>query len=340
MGKKPRNIVLTQLILAVLVLLFLFIINLIYQMFWGAVYYSTAPAEIKYKFIWDVQLISPILFAIFIALSYTILVYSPIGISISKSNLGIREIMTEEEYTYFGMLHDEVFQNIKAKFPNAIKRKIYMFESSDINAFCLNAGFDIAIHRGSTQTFNDEEMKALIAHEYGHSYYRDGFYSTLFLGFEYGAKLMFLWPFISRFHIFQNILGSGSLFSMAWYLVLIFLFASLIIWVFKICLFPFKICLILLCRLMGTDYDTFVSRTAEYSQLLFIQNVIFMFMSKQQEYRADEFACYIGYQYGMESILHIFYEINYQPLFGVLDKVFTEHPITAKRIANVEKFRT
>lgn len=342
--QKPRNIASYQVLLVVAIIVFLWVTNVISQTIWGLFYYVSEMfrggfGESRYYQAFEFHFLVPVLVGIVVAVIYTILALSPIGISILKSNLGVRPVMTDAEKSFLDPIHDEVFSSIKEKFPNAVKRRLYMFDSADINAFCMNAGSDIAIHRGSTQTFNDEEMKALIAHEYAHSYYKDGLLNTFFMGAYYGMLFIYIWPFISEFRAFYSIVGTGNLFSWAFLVILVGIVIKFWLMLAKLVMLPFTLAIRSILRLFGTDLSILVSKAVDYGQLFYIQNVSFMIISRQQEYRADEFACYIGYKYGMESVLRIFYEMEYQPLFGLLNKVFAEYPSTAKRIANVEKFR-
>ena len=343
MNRKPRNIATSQTLTALAMLVVLFVGNVVAQIIWLILYgiadfFRDAFPDTGHYEEYMPHFITPIFVALLVAVIYTIFAQSPIGVNILKNNLGVRPVMTEDEKSRLEPIHDEVFESIREKFPNAIKRQLYIFDSADINAFCMNAGSDIAIHRGSTQTFNDEELKALIAHEYGHSYYKDGLISTLFVGAQYGFIFLFIWPFIDEFKVFYYIVGSGNIFSWALLVILIAIFIKFYMFLVKILMLPLIWATRIVLSIFGTDMTTLASKMMEYGRLLYIQNVAYMLMSKQQEYRADEFACYIGYKYGMESVLRMFHEMEYQPLFGVLNKVFAEHPATYKRIANVEKF--
>lgn len=337
--KQPRNILVSRIFLGAMTVLALFIANFVAQIIWGVIHATMRGFfPPKTGFIYQFQFFVPILLALLIAVVYTVFAQSPIGVNITKHVLGVRPVMTDNEKSLLEPLHDEVFERIKDKFPNAIKRQLYMFDSADINAFCMNAGSDIAIHRGSTQTFNDEEMKALIAHEYAHSHYKDGLFSTLFVGVQYGFIFLYVWPFIHNFRVFRDIVGSDNIFAWAFHAIILFLVFAFYVLLIRLLTFPIRVVVNFILALFGTDLQGLTEKMLEYGHLFALQNVAFMMMSKQQEYRADEFASYIGYKYGMLSVLELFHEMEYQPLFGVLNKVFAEHPATYKRIANVEKF--
>lgn len=337
--KQPRNITVSRVFVGVMIVLALFFANIVSQMLWAIAHeIMRGVFTPRIGFPYRLQFVVPVLLAVLVAVVYTVFAQSPIGVSITKSLLGVRPVMTDNEKSLLEPIHDEVFESIREKFPNAIKRQLYIFDSADINAFCMNAGSDIAIHRGSTQTFNDEELKALIAHEYGHSHYKDGLFSTLFVGAQYGFMFLYIWPFIHNFRAFRDIIGSDNVFMWAFHILILLVILGFYLFLFKVFTFPIRMIVNIILGLFGTDIQGLTERLLEYGRLFALQNVAFMMMSKQQEYRADEFASYIGYKYGMLSVLELFHEMEYQPVFGVLNKVFAEHPATYKRIANVEKF--
>ncbi len=435
--QKPRDIKRSRIIVALSVIVGFWVLNLFAQIFWGFIFMIAEPLTGAFGsgtgyYSYEFQFIGPVILALVAVGIYTLIAYSPIGISMAKSKAGIRPIMTEQEKGYLEPLHDEVFDAIKEKFPDAKKKKLYMFDSPDINAFCMNQGSDIALHRGSIQALNTEELKAVLAHEYAHAYYNDGLYSTMYAGSAFMLPYVFFLPFLINFNSFMGIVGTGNIFAwgfailIVWLIVKFWIFlmkialfpvlfavnlivgmfekqvleagqkfkeAGLIVWLIvkfwiflmKIALFPVLFAVNLIVGMFekqvleagqkfkeaGTYWFIqnivfmMMSKEQEYradefacyvgykygmqsalagqkfkeaGTYWFIQNIVFMMMSKEQEYRADEFACYVGYKYGMQSALNLFYSMDFQPVYGVMNRLLAEHPSNPKRIANVESF--
>lgn len=341
--QKPRDIKRSRIIVALSVIVGFWALNLFAQILWGIIFIFAEPltgafgsdtAYYSYEF----QLIGPVLLALVVVGIYTLIAYSPIGISMAKSKAGIRPIMTGQEKDYLEPLHDEVFNSIKEKYPDAEKKKLYMFDSPDINAFCINQGSDIALHRGSIQALNVEELKAVLAHEYAHAYYKDGIYSTMYAGAAFMLPFMFLLPFVTHFKSFMGIVGTGNIFAWGFAALLVWLIAKFWIFLTKLALVPVMFVVNIFVAMFEKQLLEAGQKFKEAGTYWFIQNILFMMMSKEQEYRADEFACYVGYKYGMESALHLFYSMDFQPVYGVMNKLLAEHPSNPKRIANVESF--
>lgn len=340
--KKPRKITKSRVLLILSILIILYVTNIIYQLIWGIIYqimdmFRGGFGDSGYFASFQFQFLLPVIVGLVVIGLYVLLAYSPIGIGVTKSMLGIRPIMTEEEKMLYNPLHDEVFQSVKEKFPNAVKKKLYILDSPDINAFCMSYGFDIAIHRGTVQTFNSEEVKAVIAHEYAHSYYKDGIFSAILSGTEYALIVMAFFPFLSNFKAFYSIMGTGNIFAWAFAVILIYLVYKGYMLLVKIVMAPLIIALNIISKITKGKLGNVIAKFIGFGQLFYIQNVSFLLMSKQQEYRADEFASFVGYHDGMLSVLQYFYEIDYQPLYGVMNKIFASHPSSPERIANLEK---
>lgn len=341
--QKPRDIKRSRIIVALSVIVGFWVLNLFAQIFWGFIFMIAEPLTGAFGsgtgyYSYEFQFIGPVILALVAVGIYTLIAYSPIGISMAKSKAGIRPIMTEQEKGYLEPLHDEVFDAIKEKFPDAKKKKLYMFDSPDINAFCMNQGSDIALHRGSIQALNTEELKAVLAHEYAHAYYNDGLYSTMYAGSAFMLPYVFFLPFLINFNSFMGIVGTGNIFAWGFAILIVWLIVKFWIFLMKIALFPVLFAVNLIVGMFEKQVLEAGQKFKEAGTYWFIQNIVFMMMSKEQEYRADEFACYVGYKYGMQSALNLFYSMDFQPVYGVMNRLLAEHPSNPKRIANVESF--
>ena len=93
----------------------------------------------------------------------------PIGELILRIVEGARKIQTKEEKDYLLPLFDEVYENAKkenSKLSDGIK--LYITDDMFPNAFAMGRK-TIAVTKGAIETFNQEELKGVIAHEFGHT---------------------------------------------------------------------------------------------------------------------------------------------------------------------------
>lgn len=151
--------------------------------------------------------------------SYIIFIYfvsSNIAEKILRYANSVRRISTRTEkerlIPIFKEVYSRAFRNNRI-----IGRKIkpYIVDSIEINAFIIGRN-TLVITRGAIETFNDEELKGIIAHEFGHLNNFDG-QIALLIKF---CTTIFLWIFIAVSLIFKLLEKSfensfiGDLFGM------------------------------------------------------------------------------------------------------------------------------
>ena len=96
------------------------------------------------------------------------LALSPVGEVFFRFLNNIREVQTREEKEYLLPIFEEVYQNAKEKSPRLNKNiKLYIDDSLTVNAFALGRN-TIAVTRGAIATFSEDELKGILAHEFGH----------------------------------------------------------------------------------------------------------------------------------------------------------------------------
>lgn len=180
--------------------------------------------------------------------------------------------------------------------------KVYTVDSLVVNAYAIGR-HTIAVTRGAMETFSEDELKSVIAHEIGHILY--GHTTALLL----------------------NIIGNGvfSVFVIVAKCVLSvldllqtpfegktkgisYLFLSLFRFLFNIVLFVF----------------------------MFLGNVILSLNSRNNEYQADEFAHQIGYGENLIESLYLLQKMSLGEEMNLVEHMTSSHPLLAKRIGQLE----
>ena len=101
------------------------------------------------------------------AISFSIAV-SPLAESLWRSVSGVRAIATNAEKKRLLPLFEEVYRDAR-RVDRRLSRNIslYIQEDMDINAFAFGR-YTLILTKGSIELLNDEQLKGLIAHEFGH----------------------------------------------------------------------------------------------------------------------------------------------------------------------------
>lgn len=210
---------------------------------------------------------------------------------------GARKIATNTEkerlIPLFKEVYTQAFRNNKY-----IGRKIkpYIVDSMEVNAFIIGRN-TLVITRGAIETFNDEELKGVMAHEFGHINNYDG-QITLLVTF---CTTIFLWLFIGVSFVFR---------------LLEKLFENNFIG-----------------DLFGIIRQVF---ELVVKFVLLIWTLIISGGSRSKEYRADMYAKSIGYGEQLKSALYILYDMEISDKKGLMQNLKRTHPILAYRIERLE----
>lgn len=112
---------------------------------------------------------------------YAILIYgisitialSPIGEIILRTLEGATPVLIQEDREYLLPLFQEVYEQVKKENPE-ISREInlYITKSMTVNAFAAGRK-TIAVTRGAIKALDKEQLKGLLAHEFGHMVHND-----------------------------------------------------------------------------------------------------------------------------------------------------------------------
>lgn len=244
---------------------------------------------------WDSFVLVFILYGISIMMAL-----SPLGEVLLRFVEKVRPISTKEEKQYLIPLFEEVYENAKekdTKLNNNIK--LYIIDNMYVNAFAIGRK-TIAVTMGAIQTFSQDELKGVIAHEFGHISNGD-------------TKALLL-----------STIGNGIFTILIFILRIIMLIADFI---FSLMRYPVLNILTLLARFL---FDIGILLFSHISQIILSIN------SRKNELWADKFAFDIGFGEELVSSLYILQKISLPQNIKLIDRLRASHPNTAKRIEQLE----
>lgn len=210
---------------------------------------------------------------------------------------GVRKIATHTEkeriVPLFKEVYTKAFRNNKG-----IGRKIkpYIVDSMEVNAFIVGRN-TLVITRGALETFNDEELKGIIAHEFGHLKNHDGQIALLL---QFCSNIL-LWIFIIIsfiFRFFERLFENNILGDLFGIIRQIFEFVV--------------------------------------KAVVFVFTLLVSGGSRHTEYKADMYAKKIGYGEQLKNALYILYDMEISDKKGLIKNLKRTHPILAYRIERLE----
>lgn len=225
---------------------------------------------------------------------------SPVGEALLRFIEKVRPIRTKEEKEYLLPIFEEVYENAKEKDEKLNDNiKLYIIDNMYVNAFAIGRK-TIAVTMGAIQTFTQDELKGIIAHEFGHLSNGD-------------TKALLL-----------STIGNGIFTILIFILKIILLITDIIFSLTKI---PFLNIFTIIAEFI---FDIGVILFSYISQILLSIN------SRQNELWADTFAFDIGYGEELVSSLYILQKISLPQNLSILDRLRASHPNTARRIEQLE----
>lgn len=97
-----------------------------------------------------------------------VVAFSPLGEWLLRVMSGARKIKTEKDEEYLMPIFNAVYEDVKAN-NKRISRNIqlYIEEDTGINAYAFGSN-SISVTRGAIESLSEEQLKGVIAHEFGH----------------------------------------------------------------------------------------------------------------------------------------------------------------------------
>ena len=229
-------------------------------------------------------------------LACSIFVVTPAGQYLLRFTLGCRVPIGSERRRLQPIL-DEITKRVTEKTELDLKPVLYMIDDPAPNAMAIGS-HSVAVTRGLFDSFDDNEIKGVLAHELGHLFYRDTRQSAAM----YGA----FWPTLIVHRVVAIIVAfttpnSGMAFI---FIGGFYIFMLIILWV-----------------IIG---------------LLWLWNLMINLISRQQEYRADAFAAELGLRneiiQGLEKLAMMDFGKK-----GLIARLQDTHPNIMLRIGRLER---
>lgn len=225
---------------------------------------------------------------------------SPIAEVLWRSITGVREIALSEEKKRLLPLFEEVYEEAKGidkNLPEDIT--LYIQEDMDINAFAFGRS-TLVLTKGSIELLNDECLKGLMAHEFGHFSHYDtvvlliamvgNLFLSIFMKCVYAITRMLL--FVAR--------NKDVAFS----------------WCFKI---------------------LYSVVNGIYKAILFVGDIILMSVSREHEFMADSFADRCGFGNELAETLLQIYKVSLNKPGSIIEQLRSTHPPLVERIERLEQ---
>ena len=241
------------------------------------------------------------------AIAYAIsisLALSPVGEWILRVLENVRKPVTQQETEYLEEIFEEVYEN--AKIEELRLRddiQIFVTDAMYVNAFAVGKK-TIAVTRGAIETFSSEELRGVLAHEFGH--------------IAHGDTIALL----------LNVVGNG-LFS------IMIVGVRIVIWFLQLLISSFEENFVFF---IVFQYLRFLMEIFIMAFMLLGQ-IILSLNGRRNEYNADKFASDIGYNEELTSALYILQKISLPARIPLLERIRASHPNTANRIARLENMQ-
>lgn len=224
--------------------------------------------------------------------------FSSIGENLLRFFNNVRSLETYEEEARLRPLFNEVYEKVKAKFPEMAEHKIdiYIIDSMSVNA-CAIGLRTVAVTKGALTTFkNDEQLKAIIAHELAHIYHTDTFAKIFILIgngiFTFGILIAkVIWWLIGRVPAFRNVMNTVQM-------------------VFDAIIFAF----------------------------LFPMMIVLAIRDRDSEAQADRFAYNFGYGEDLVDALYRLEKMRFGGEGILIEKLLASHPRITRRIRLLEHY--
>ncbi len=227
--------------------------------------------------------------------------FSELGEKLLRFMNHVRPLETKRETDYILPLFQEVYSHAKEKYSYLDEIELCMIDNMTVNAMAIGKR-TIAVTKGAMETFSEEELKAVLAHEVAHILHGDTLASLYAI---VGNGIFTVYILINRFFLFLLDLIDSS--------------ASRRRSIFSLIL----------------TFTRFIFETMIYL-FSFLMQIAMSANSRTSEYRADKFAYDIGYDSDMIEALYLLEKISLGDNSTIIQKMIASHPRITLRINRLE----
>jgi len=211
-----------------------------------------------------------------------------------------RELLFESERNYLNPLFREVYKEALKHNPNLSRDiELYIIDSLEIQAYALGKN-TIMITQGAVNILKEEDLKGILAHEFGH------------ISNHFTKVLIFLQTSI-------------------WV-------ATAAMWLYKVIARVIKYILKTKENDYGSGTIKFISFIIDSVFVIPIATVQFIIAvgRRTNELYADDFAAEIGYGEGLRNALILIHNLDLAKSRSFLERLMDTHPPTPERISRLE----
>jgi Zn-dependent protease with chaperone function len=250
--------------------------------------------------------------AIAIYIFFIMIIITDVAESLLRFLYGIRKIETSEERDYLTPIFASVLK-VRPNKKNRYKIKkrghwieLYIIDDMAVNAMALGKS-TIAVTKGAIKAFDEEQLKAILAHEVAHILSGDTVASMLLL------------------------FGSG------FFYLLVLLFRLIILVMDKLTASTEENTVD---RSVGNFMCSFVRILSKVLIFVFsfIMQIVTAIESRKKEYRADMWTYKMGHGEGLISALYLLEKISLTKNGDFVQKLTASHPRTTARIGMLEGY--
>lgn len=233
-----------------------------------------------------------------------VLAMSSFGELVFRTLYGSKEIITNEQKKYLEPIFMSVYMNILDKKPLMSKQiKLYIDNSMTVNAYALGNN-TITVTRGAIEMMTSDQLKGIIAHEFGHLYNGDTITMLVLLGGNIYIVLTFFLTKLIKIILgaCDMVTGSDKMYGNI---------GQIILWVLGMLASPF----------------------------ILFTHFVFEARKRKNEYMADKFAYDVGYGNHLISALYKLSKINLGgSKMSIIERLKASHPDIENRIERLEYF--
>ena len=226
---------------------------------------------------------------------------SPVGENIMRKLEQVKPLLTTHEKERLLPLFVEVYQKALTETPS-LGNNVELFISNDmtVNAFAFGRN-TIVINKGTIETMNDEEIKGIFAHEFGHLAHHDtkALLINVIGNGLFSLVIMIINGIITAYNIITNLFRPGH--DSIWIMSLLQGLINFIVTV-----------------IMG------------------VGSIILSANSRQNEFHADNYASKIGYRENLIEALYFLSKLDMRGKISFKDKMKMSHPHINERMGRLE----
>ena len=235
-----------------------------------------------------------------------VLALSPAGEYLVRLIENMNPVKTQKNADYLLPIFEEVYEEVRSVTPKINSNiRLYISESMTVNAFAVGRK-TIAVTRGAIHTFSSEELKGVLAHEFGHMANGD---TKALLFSNVGNGFFSLLLFVLR--IFMNTLQA-----------VVSLFDDVNLPLMVLSFFFYVLRLLI-------DFIIFLFE--------FLGEVILSLNSRYSEYLADEYAFSLGFGDELKNALYVLHQISLPAKATITERLKATHPHLNDRIQRLEQ---